>query len=197
MSVLKSELKQLVTHEIGVRVEDAKEAAQKELHALEGKQAAFLEGSKAVEALMVGIDKDVSEEKYGLEVAEVAKRYMTRAVNALQNLSMQASQLRVAQSGKVQGFEHTVKLLSNLIEQEKAKAAALQTVPEAAPPGDRDRPAGLRPVSIKAQRLAEEAAAKETSAPPPPPPEKAPEQEAGAERTSKKRGGRMKRASNS
>lgn len=165
MSVLKSELKQMITHEIGVRVEDAMDAAKTELAVLEGRQAAFLDGSKAVEALMGAVDKDVETEKYGLEVAEVAKRYLSRAVNALQNLSVQASQFRIAQTGKVQGFDHTVKLLANIVASEKAKIAELQAQgaaaegsTESAPENLRDRPVGLRSVSIKAQRQAEAAA---------------------------------------
>ncbi len=159
MSVLKSELKQLVTHEVGVRVEDALEAAKKEQATLEGKQSGFLDGAKAVEALLTLVDKDLTEEKVDLPTAEAIKRWLLRAFTALQNLSQQASNLKVIQMGKVQGFEHTVKLLQNMIEQEKQKAAQLVAAQEAPPPENpRERPVGVAPVSIKALRLAEDAA---------------------------------------
>lgn len=198
MSVLKSELKQLVTHEIGVRIEDALEAAKKELAVLEGRQNAFLDGSKAVEALLKSVDADLSEGKYEVAVAEHVKRYLVRGVNALQNLSTQAMQHRLAQTGKVQGFDHTVRLLQNLIDEEKRKAV-LAAVPspvtavsaEGAPLGV-DRPAAIPLVSIKAQRLAEAAAEKAAEEAP-----KSPEESADMPlEKGKKRRGRKPRVAN-
>lgn len=166
MSVFKSELKQLITHEIGVRVDDALEAAKKDLAIFEGRQVAFADGSKAAEALLTFVDKDVEEGKFDLHVAEHVKRYLTRCSNALQNLSQQAAQHRMAQTGKVSGLDHTVKLLQNIIEDEKKKASQLQAIPSADPsPGDGSRPAAIPLVSIKTQRLAEEAAAEAEKAP--------------------------------
>lgn len=178
MSVLKAELKQLITGEIGVRVEDSLDAAKRELAVLEGRQAAFMDGSKAAEALMASVDRDVTEGKYDLPTAEQVKRYVARCIHALQNLAAQAQNYRIAQTGKVQGLEQTVILLKGLMDAERAKAAALTAAtaeaapalpaeqPTAAPVGpSRGRPEGMAPPpTIKAQRLAEEAAAK--AAPP-------------------------------
>lgn len=156
MSILKSELKQLVTHEIGVRVDDALDGARRELHALEGRQTAFMDSAKAVELLLGHVDKDVTEEKYDLTVAEQVKKYLVRASNVLQNLSRESTNMVIAQTGKVQGFAHTVALLKGMIDAEKAKAVALVVpeVPVAHPAGSGEEG---RPSSIKALRLAEEA----------------------------------------
>lgn len=178
MSVLKSELKQLVTHEVGVRVEDALEAAKKDLSLLEGRQGAFADGAKALEGLLGSVDKDIAEEKYDEAVGEHVKRYITRSVHALNNLAANASNLRIAQTGKVQGLAQTITLLQNMMEAEKAKAAAVVAA-ESQPPSEnpRERDMGTRPASIKELRLAEEATKPE--APP------------------KRRGGRKPRAANS
>lgn len=175
MSVLKSELKQLVTHEVGVRVEDALEAAKRDLSVLEGRQGAFADGSRALEALLVSVDKDIEEEKYDAGVGEHVKRYVLRCVHAMGNLATNAANLRIAQTGKVQGFAQTIALLQNMMDAEKAKAAAIVAA-ESLPPPEyaRERVEGTRPASIKELRLAEESAA---------PP--------------KRRGGRKPRASNS
>lgn len=159
MSVLKSELKQLVTHEVGERVEDAFEAAKRDLLLLEGRHVAMLDGSKAVDMLLEVVDKDVQDGVYDLPTATIVKRFLQRGSVALQNLAQQAANLRLVQTGKTQGFEHAVKLLQNIIEAEKAKAAALK-VAEAAPPSEnpRERQEGIRPTSLKELRLAEEAA---------------------------------------
>jgi hypothetical protein len=161
MSVLKSEMKQLVTHEVGVRVEDALEGAKRDLAVLEGRQGAFADGAKAAEALLGSVDKDIDEEKYDPATGEHVKRYVLRCAHALANLSANAANLRIAQTGKVQGFQHTVSLLQNMIEAEKAKVAAAVATESLPPPENpRDREAGTRPVSIKELRLAEEAAPK-------------------------------------
>jgi hypothetical protein len=125
MSVLKSEMKQMVTHEVGVRVEDALEAAKKELSLLEGRQSAFADGAKSLEALLGLVDKDIEETKYDAAVGEHVKRYILRSVHALNNLAANAANLRIAQTGKVQAYTQTISLLQNMIEAEKAKAAAV------------------------------------------------------------------------
>jgi len=166
MSVLKSELKQLVTHEIGVRVEDAHEAAKRELAVLEGRQAAFADGAKAMEALVGFMNKEVEEGKLELPLADAARRWVTRGGHALLNLSKQAEIHRSEQTGKVRGLEQTVALLKNMLDAEKAKSDALkQTSVGSLEVSEEDksrpvsRPVGEHPKpTIKAQRLAEEAA---------------------------------------
>ena len=190
-SILKTELKQLVTFEVGARVEDSFEEAKRGLSIFEGRQTAMLDAAKAVEQLLAFVDTDVTEEKIDLEAATVAKRYIMRAVNALQNLSAQAQNLRMAQTGKVSGLEQTVALLKNMADAEMAKlvqlraAAAEQPVTASSAASSETREVGTRPLSIKEQRLAEAAeeaaaaAAEVESAPP------------------KRRGGRKPRAANS
>lgn len=157
MSILKSELKQLVTHEVGVRVDDALEAAKRELAVTEGRHSGFMEGAKAVEALQATVDADVEAEKYDLVVSEQVKRYLTRAVHALQNLAQQSVHFKMAQTGKIQGFEHTITLLKGIIDEEKAKATQFaQAVAAGRVDGDEDRPLNVRMTSLKSERLAEE-----------------------------------------
>jgi hypothetical protein len=155
MNILKAEMKQMVTHEIGVRVDDALEAARKELAVLEGRQTAFLDGAKAVEALMKAVDADCDSEKYGLEVGAEIKRYLSRGSQALQNLSIQANNMRIAQAGKVQGFEHTIRLLQNLIEQEKQKVEQAKAKAEEEGVDVEEVP---RRMTLKERRQAEEQA---------------------------------------
>jgi hypothetical protein len=166
MSLLKTVLKQEITFDIGVRVDDAKSAAERELQQMEGRHAAFLDGAKAIEALHAFVDKDVEEEQYDLKTAEVAKRFITRACNAMQNLATQATHLKLAQAGKLAGFDHTIKLLKGMLDAEKAKIQAMQDADPNAPVTPRDRPTGQRPNSLKEQRLAEEMAEAPTEAPP-------------------------------
>lgn len=155
MSVLKSEMKQAITHDIGVRVEDAMEVAKRELAVLEGRQAAFADGAKAVEALLGHVDKDVEAGTYDLLVADHVKRYIQRGAQALINLAQQAANYRIAQTGVVRGFDTTVKLLKGIIEEEERKKQAALT---AEADSKAQRPVGEHPgLSVKERRLAEEA----------------------------------------
>jgi hypothetical protein len=179
MSLLKSELKQLFTHEVGVRIDDALEAAKRDLNVLDGRQQAFLDGAKAVEALQTYVNKDVDEDKFDLKTAEHVKRYVTRAVTALQNLSQQAVGAKLTAQGKVLGFEHTITLLKGIMDAERAKAEAIRAAAAtgaavveddsaaATSAGGEGRPVGVRPLSIKEQRLAEEAAEEAAAQEPP------------------------------
>jgi len=170
MSVLKAELKQLVTTEVGVRVEDALEEAKRGLAIFEGRQIAMMDGAKSVEALIGVVDEELKSEKFDLEAAAHIKRYLTRSSTALQNLAQQAANLRMAQSGKIQGFEQTVALLKNMVDAERTKVEALREAEAAPPPqSPAERVLGARPMSIKEMRLAEDAV------PVPPAPATAPE----------------------
>jgi len=166
-AALVQELKQIVSSEVGERVEDALEAAKRDLAVLEGRQVAFQDGAKAAEALLGSVDKDVEEGLYDLSVAAHVQKYLVRASNALQNLSVQSSNFRIAQTGKVQGFAHTVELLKGMMDAAKAKAEALRAAEAAPPPSNpREREEGTRPPqTIKERRLAEEAAELAASAP--------------------------------
>jgi len=188
MSVLKSELKQLVTHEVGVRVEDALEGAKKDLSVMEGRQAGLSDGAKIVEALLEFVNKDTDEGKLDLPTAGTVKQFLMRGVHGLNNAAQNASNLRIAQTGKVQALTQTVAMLQEMIDKEKAKAAAIVAA-EAAPPSEnaRDRVMGVAPVSIKELRLAEEVPPEPVVAPVAPEEEESP----------KRRGGRKSRASNS
>jgi hypothetical protein len=160
MSAFVQELKHAITTEIGVRIEDAFEAAKLELAALEGRQAAFLDGSKAAEALLGSVDKDIEESKFDLEAAGHIKKYLSRCANALQNLSVQAANYRLMQQGKLQGLDYTVKLLKGIADDARAKMDAMKAA-EADPSSvtARGRVEGTHPpATIKEQRLAEEAA---------------------------------------
>ena len=145
MSSLKSELKQLVAYEIGIRVDDAREATNRGVAVLEGRNVALTDGAAAVSMLRDNIRKDVEEGKFTEETAQHVNRYIERCANALQTMAMQAEQQRLVQLGRAQGLAHTVELLKNVIEDEKKKRNA---VPED---------------SVKTQRIAEDTAEVEVS----------------------------------
>ena len=157
MSILKSELKQQITHEIGVGVEDSLEAARRDVHLLDGRAGGLGEAAKLVESIATLVDKDVEAAKFDLTTAQLIKQYLTRASLQLQQASVLASNNKFGAIGRVQGLEQTVKMLSGIIESEKVKVQRLQEA-EAAAKAAADAGVPAEPqrfTSIKEQRLAE------------------------------------------
>jgi hypothetical protein len=176
MSIEKAQVKVGTAHEIGCRLDDALEAATKDLYRLEGAAQAFRQAAQSVEGLAKHVDREMDEGKFDLETAKLIKKYVERAHQMMTNLTMQADNNRMAQTGKVSGAEAAVQLVKKFRDDEERKAEALRVALAAraaeaeAPVADEGpRPVGLRPgASIKERRLAEELAAQ---APPEPLPE--------------------------
>lgn len=153
MSFLTPELKQQVVHEVGVRVEDAMEAAKGEVHLIEGRQTAFLEAAQLSEMLSASLNKDVDAGTLTMDEAKKLMPYLTKLAQQFRQLTVQMANQRNLAAGKVQGLEQTVKLLNNMVEIEKAKQARMVQPPPESAGGN---PAH-RFVGMKERRMAEEA----------------------------------------
>jgi hypothetical protein len=171
MNLDKSELKIGVAHELGCRLDDTLEAAQKDVLRFEGAIQAFLQASQAVEGLLSHVDKDIDEGKLDLQVAAEIKKYLVRASQVSAVLAKQAENNRLVHSGRVLAMEMSVKIVKKFQEDEATKVANFKkalsegTIVEETsgftPTAGGPRPVpGIRPgMSIKERRLAEEAAA--------------------------------------
>lgn len=158
MSILKSEIRHQTVTDIGVKIEDTLEAARKDVATCEGKMLAFLEGAKAVEGVITLLQRDIDSGSVELEVGNKIRDYLTRGVQTLQQLGIQATTIRHSASGKVQGLEQTVRLLKQLSDVEQAKIDKLRELEAAPPPEATSEPAPVHQfVSIKEQRLMEAA----------------------------------------
>ena len=174
MSIEKAQVKVGTAHEIGCRLDDSLEAATKDLYRLEGAAQAFRQAAQSVESLAKHVDAEMDAGKFDLEAAKLIKRYVERAHQMMTNLTMQADNNRMAQTGKVAGAEAAVQLVKKFRDEEERKAdllraaiAARAAEPAVAEPAQEEglRPVGLRPgMSIKERRLAEEAAAAQSTA---------------------------------
>jgi hypothetical protein len=158
----KADVKIAVACDLGARVEDSLEAAKAEVIRQEGSTSAFIQGTKACEALATHVDKDIDEGKFDLECAAHVKRYVERCANAMRNLGAHAEQGRIHALGKVAAYETTVKVVAKYRDEEQQKAMAVR---EALARGGMKKSEGgaivedhTRPkLSIKERRLAESA----------------------------------------
>lgn len=159
MSVEKSELRAAGMHEVGMRMDDLLEAAKKESIRCEGAVLALLQATKAVADLNAHVDRDLDEGLYDLPIATLIKKYLGRAVQATQNLGLNAANTRMTSAGAVQAYETAVTVTKKMYDGEMLKKAVVAAA-EVAPITDiRSRGAGVHPApTIKKQRLAEEQA---------------------------------------
>jgi hypothetical protein len=184
MSQERARFRAAVAHEIGGRLEDLLESAKSEAVRWEGCNQGLLNGQKAIEGLHAHVDKDIEDGQYDLPTGKIAKLYVTRASQVCANLAVQAANQRAMMSGSVSMADSVVKIVKKFFDEEIRKAEAIAAAeaeplvgsvanPQS-PEGSAERRTNgrlppVRPgLTIKQQRLAEEAAEK-ASAPTPEP----------------------------
>jgi hypothetical protein len=148
VSIEKAQLKMAVAHDIGVKLDDRREAAEAELHRFEGAVGAMKQAGENIEGLIVLLQKDVdggafdglASEPIGepLKLKEHIVRWLRRALGVTISLREVAETNRLKCAGKLEAMEAAVKDVRGVFDEERAKAAALTS--EGGP-----RPAGRRP----------------------------------------------------
>jgi hypothetical protein len=133
--------------EIGCRIDDALEAAEREALLMEGANSGVLLAQKKVEALYAEVDSDLDKETYGLDTAKVAKRYITRAAAVLGTVAAQYANRRLIAQGKVEMGGTAVRVVKKLFDEEVARARTVDSSTER-----------QGPPNLKAARRAEVAA---------------------------------------
>jgi hypothetical protein len=168
MSLEKSEIKCAVIHEFGNAMDDALEAAAKDVHLAQGAHAGLLQTEKKVAALAVHVDKDLDEGKLdldsSLEIAKIIKVYIQRAVAVVHSDAMSYEQRVFMAQGRMSAFEQNVKLAKKMYDMESRKADAVREAEsDPSKSNGQGRHVGVRPAAtIKQQRLAEEEAGRLT-----------------------------------
>lgn len=168
MNPAKSNMKALLAEEFGRHVEKMGEKVHDQIHAHKGGKEAFVLGAQRVGKLAAHIDKDIEEgvidEFIGepLKVAAYAKRYLKRAVGALDNLATAAEIAVYKAEGREIGLKDANDYINGQWKEEMAKLDALKKAIESgedvrvdggpAPRGLDGHPGP----SLKTQRQAEE-----------------------------------------
>ena len=124
----KTKLRIAGQHEIGVKIDDRLEAAQKHLHALEGGNFALKEAAKKVEALAEIWSKQATDEalnelvaKGALAVSAEVKRWILRASGVCASMAEQAGGDFHLQRGRVEGMRMAIDICKSTIQQEQQK----------------------------------------------------------------------------
>jgi len=125
MNKLKSEVKALTYHEVGAKLDDQLESAEREQFSMEGAKIALTEAKNLVEQLLSHVDKDVQEGVLDVAQATLAKRWVMRSMQVVQNLALRAEVQNYQSQGKVLALRQTVKVAKSLYDAEKANLDAL------------------------------------------------------------------------
>lgn len=169
MSLLKSEAKLTAVNELGNRLDDALENANKDLHKEEGAVTALKNATAALENLIKVTSKDLDEKQVDLETQVIIKKYLERARAIVSNMSSVAENARQAQAGKITAFRHAVDIAKKYKDEEFKKLHIMKAAIErniessgndnSEETENQGRPVGTRPgPSIKLRRLTEDAA---------------------------------------
>jgi len=170
VNVNKAEIKIFTAHELGCRLDDLLESNTKDMYRLEGGVVALRQAVTALEGLLVVVDKEMDADKFDLEQAKEIKRYVQRSIQAVTNMVLNTDNNRIAYGGRMQALGLAVEVAKKYQDEESKKIAALQEAvaqnrvvkdgdSHEMTDSDGGRPIAVRPgLSIKEQRLAEEAA---------------------------------------
>ena len=170
MNVNKAEIKIFTAHELGCRLDDLLESNTKDMYRLEGGVVALRRALEDINGLLAVVDKEMDAEKFDLEQAKEIKRYIQRAAQVITNLTLNTDNNRIAYGGRMQALGLAVEVAKKYQDEESKKVASLQAAMEQnrvvkdgdsheMTDSDGGRPVGVRPgLSLKEQRLAEEAA---------------------------------------
>lgn len=173
MNPLKAEMKMGVLHDVGVRMDDKLDEANRRLYAHGGAKQALRIVAKNISALAELVKKDMDNEDLPVEqlkVAEYVNKMISRACEMCIGAAQHQENLEITAQGAVQAYEEVVAALKKDIDQEETKLKNYQEAMAEAEvdvegvvsaPDARSRPAGMRPgMSIAAQRKAEAEAEK-------------------------------------
>lgn len=127
MSAEKADQRGAAAAEIGAKLDDFLEAAVKEGCRYEGAQQALARGAEAVDGLLAHVDRDVTEEKLELPVAQAIKNYLVKASGVLRNLAADAEIRKYRHQGKIEALEAAVGVAKVFYDAERARAVAIRS----------------------------------------------------------------------
>jgi len=132
MNPAKAQIKTIMAEEFGRHIEEMGDKARAQVHGHRGGKDAFILAAQRVGQLAAHIDKDLEEgvidEYVGepLKVAAYAKRYLKRAVGAIDNLATAAEIATHVSEGRAKGLDDATGYVNGVFKAEMSKLEALK-----------------------------------------------------------------------
>ena len=133
------------TFQMGRRVEDRKEAYEKEVLGLDGMKLAYNTALKLLEELHEKIVNDVKQSKLPVKEGDVAEKYIIICIEVLQRLFRDTEIKRVATVGAVDALNQVVNDAKRMWDNEQEKLRQVREFEAATPMDIKNRPVGYMP----------------------------------------------------
>lgn len=150
MSLEKSEFKQAVLTEVGVKVEQFLDECEKRVQQAHGAKAALQLQAKNTLLIANAIDKELAEEDLG--TIKLVKDWVMKTYHALNSAAQHATNLELQIQGEVAAQKQVHDMLQKQVEFERNKIEEHLKAPIDGILAGKNRPIGVRPISVKSQR---------------------------------------------
>lgn len=132
MGVEKGEIKKGTLEEVGIKLDDMLESAQRQHYAHIGAKQALTQCAKQISTLAKQVDGEIDAGEYDLQVATHVKKYIGRAQMAAEGAGRQQGNQELVSSGKIEALQAAVKAIQKQHALEDAKIQALREAEQAA-----------------------------------------------------------------
>lgn len=163
----KLEIKQTTYKEVGAKIEELLERSEIAQHEATGARKALVSHVKNLLGLVTAADGELEKEIPDAEALKLVKKWLGRAIISTEQFAKHWANVELQLGGEAAGHRSTHDMLQKMVTVSQQQAESIQQAEEqgtvvtesdgelAALPGSR-RPAGVRPMSLKQQRLAED-----------------------------------------
>lgn len=133
------------TFHVGHKIEDTKEAYEKEIVGLDGMKAGLVMAIKSLDAFNKQIQQDVATARTPVKEADIGLKYVASSIELLQKMVHDTEAKRFAAVGAIEALKRIVTDVRVLWEQEQAKLKEVQEFEAQQPRDIRQRPVGYMP----------------------------------------------------
>jgi hypothetical protein len=165
MSTTKAEIKQGTAHEIGVKLDDQLDAAERQIGVLSGAVTGCISAAKKIAALVVPIQRDLDEGKLAMPedsmaLAKMLIQQVKRASAVAESEAQAYGNRKLQQEGIVAGLRAAVTTAKQVHDVEAAKAARGE---DGKPSGEGAREARRQTRAARKKPAAKKTAKKKTA----------------------------------
>lgn len=133
------------TFSLGARIEDTKDAYEKEIVGLDGMKAALVMSVKNLMEYNQQISQDIASNRMPVREGDVALKYVANCIDLLQKMATDTEAKRFAAVGAIEALKRIVADVKTVWEQEQAKLKEIQEFESQENPDMRQRPVGYVP----------------------------------------------------
>lgn len=155
MSVDKSEIKKGTLNEVGARLDDMLEGAQRQRNANNGAKQALFQCAKQIGNLSKVAEKEAEETQLDLDILGLIKKYIGRAQMAADGLARQQENQELISAGKVEALTKAVQMVKKQWEVEDTKIQPPEPISQREIPTGSRQPGQHPGPSIAQQRRLE------------------------------------------